>query len=111
MSLPSDELFVAEVLRALNDVGLEAIIVGSVAAALQGVPIVTLDLDLLVRDTPANREKIEELAKRLGAARPISIGPLTSALRIIGSSAPVDVMFDEISGSQSLRSRAQRIVV
>src|SRR5262249_55437095 len=53
-------------------------------------------------------------AERLGASRPTSVGPLTSALRIIGTSAPVDVMFDEIAGSlsfQALRSRSQRVPV
>jgi hypothetical protein len=45
---------------------------GSVAAVLQGAPVTTQDLDLLVRDTPTNRQKIEELGDRLGAS---AVGP------------------------------------
>jgi len=35
--------------------------VGSVAALLQGAPITTEDMDILVRDTPKNREKLHQL--------------------------------------------------
>ena len=59
MSASSDEAFVLKVLDALEQTRLEAIVVGSVAAVLQGSPVTTQDLDLLVRDTPTNRQKIE----------------------------------------------------
>ena len=41
--MSSDEAFVEEVLAALGDCGSEAIVVGSVAALLQGVPVATED--------------------------------------------------------------------
>lgn len=58
MSRPSDYRML---LRALSDEGVEFIIVGALAAVLQGAPIVTLDLDILRRRTPEN------LARLLGA--------------------------------------------
>jgi len=47
--MSSDEAFVLEVLAALRDSGVEAIVVGSVAALLQGAPLTTDDMDVLIR--------------------------------------------------------------
>jgi hypothetical protein len=108
VSASSDESFVLEVLAALEQIELEALVVGSVAAVLQGSPVTTQDLDLLVRDTPGNRRKIEELSQRLGA-RPREISALTNVLRIDAASAPVDLLFDRLPGElsfESLRSRS-----
>ena len=108
MSASSDESFVLEVLAALEQTKLEALVVGSVAAVLQGSPVTTQDLDLLVRDTPANRQKIEKLGQCLGA-RPREISSLTNVLRIDAASAPVDLLFDRLAGDlsfESLRSRS-----
>jgi hypothetical protein len=79
-----------------------------VAAVLQGSPVTTQDLDLLVRDTPANRRKIEKLGQCLGA-RPREVSALTHVLRIDAASAPVDLLFDRLPGNlsfESLRSRS-----
>jgi len=108
VSASSDESFVLEVLAALEQTKLEALVVGSVAAVLQGSPVTTQDLDLLVRDTPANRQKIEKLGQCLGA-RPREISSLTNVLRIDAASAPVDLLFDRLPGDlsfESLRSRS-----
>jgi predicted nucleotidyltransferase len=110
-SASSDEAFVVEVIAALEHAGLEAIIVGSVAAILQGAPVTTQDLDILVPDTVVNRKKITVLGKTLGA-RPRSLSALTSSLRIDAAGAAVDVLFDELSAGfsfQLLRSRSIRI--
>lgn len=106
-----DETFVAELARALRMVGLEAIVVGSGGAALLGVPILTQDLDILVRDTPRNRQKLEALCQALGASL-VEISPLTGSRRLVGLRVGVDVLFDEIAGGlrfESLRSRARTV--
>jgi hypothetical protein len=108
VSPSSDESFVLVVLAALEKTGLEALVVGSVAAVLQGSPVTTQDLDLLVRDTPANRRKIEKLGQCLGA-RPREVSSLTYVLRIDTAAAPVDLLFDRLPGNlsfESLRSRS-----
>src|SRR5262249_49596238 len=96
-SMSSDEAFVEEVLRSVRDCGIEAIVIGSVAALLQGAPITTEDMDILVRDTPRNREKLKRLEELLGR-RAVQISPLTRTLRIPTPRAHVDILFDEISG-------------
>jgi predicted nucleotidyltransferase len=106
--MSSDEAFVVAVLEALKNVGLEAIVVGNVAAILQGAPVTTQDIDLLVRDTIANRRKIAAFGRALGA-RPRRVSSLTESLRIDASAGTVDVIFDRIPGPlsfQALRSRA-----
>ena len=52
-----DEALLERVVAALKKVKLEAILVGNVAAVLQGVPVMTQDIDFFVRDTEVNRKK------------------------------------------------------
>jgi len=109
--MSSDEAFVLEVLAALRDSGVEAIVVGSVAALLQGAPLTTDDMDVLVRDTPANRKKLHDLEQRLGG-KAVTVSPLSSALRITTRQANLDILFDELPGGlgfQNLRARSARI--
>lgn len=109
--MSSDEVFVEEVLSALAECGLEAVVVGSVAALLQGAPITTEDMDILVRDTPRNREKLRSVEERLGH-RAVQLTPLSRTLRIPTPRAHVDVLFDELSGHlrfESLRARGLRV--
>jgi hypothetical protein len=109
-----DELFVVEILRALDAVHLEALIVGTTAAVLQGAPVMTQDVDLLIRDTPANRNKLSRLCDAIGSGRPVQISPLSATLRLPGLVTPVDVLFEEIAGGltfASLRSRSVRVSI
>jgi CheY-like chemotaxis protein len=111
MALSSEEAFLAVLWRALRDAGLEAILVGSGAAAVQGAPVTTQDYDLLMRDTELNRIKLAAVAKRIGAARPRKISALTSTLTLAGGDIPVDVLLDQMAGDltfQAVRSRAVR---
>lgn len=104
-----DELFLASVVRALAEAGLEAIIVGATAAVLQGAPTMTHDVDLLIRDTRKNRDKLRRFSERLGGSTPTAISDLSPTLRILGLPVSVDILFDELSGGlsfASLRSRA-----
>jgi hypothetical protein len=107
----SDEAFVVAVLAALKQVRLEAIVVGSVASILQGAPVTTQDIDLLVRDTPANRKKIDGLGSVLGA-RPRLITELSPVLRIDLAAATVDLLFDRLPGNLTFQAvRARSVLV
>ncbi len=44
--------------RVLREAGLEAIMIGNAAAALQGAPVTTVDVDFFFRRTPANLRKL-----------------------------------------------------
>ena len=59
--------FVEKVLEALTQAGVEFVVVGGVSAVLQGVPVVTQDLDLCYRRTPEN---VRRLASALGPFHP-----------------------------------------
>jgi hypothetical protein len=107
--LSSDEDFLATLWRALGEARLEAILVGSAGAAVQGAPVTTQDFDILIRDTPPNRTKLDDVASRIGAARPRKISPLAAVLTLVGAEIPVDVLFDEMVGGlkfEAVRSRA-----
>jgi hypothetical protein len=110
--LSSDEAFLAALWRALGEARLEAILVGSAGAAIQGAPVTTQDFDILIRDTPVNRTKLDDVASRIGAARPRKISPLASVETLVGAEIPVDVLYDELVGAlkfEAVRSRAVRI--
>jgi hypothetical protein len=72
-----------EVGRGLQDVGLEAVLIGNAAAALQGAPVTTVDFDFLFRKTPRNLRKLKAQAARLRAAilRPYS--PASDLYRVV----------------------------
>ncbi len=108
-----DESFLSELQRALDEARLEAVVVGATAAIAQGAPLMTQDIDILIRDTPRNRAKLKRVCERLGAAA-APISEFVSALRLSGAKVPVDVLFDRIPGGlrfESLRSRAVQIQV
>lgn len=106
--MSSDEAFVEEVLAALAECQLESIVVGNVAALLQGAPITTESMALLIRDTPRNRENVQRLEERLGH-QAVRLSQLSPMLRISTPRGHVDLLFDELSGGlrfESLRSRS-----
>ena len=108
-----DETFLAKLLRALADVRLEAIVVGTGAAAMQGVPIMTEDIDLLIRDTPRNRQKLTALCAATGGTL-VDVSPLADVKRLIGMEVTVDFIFDGLPGGltfESLRSRSVRVPI
>jgi hypothetical protein len=61
-------------LATLCDSGVEFIIVGGVAAVLQGVPITTTDLDIVHRRTPENVTRLLEVLLRLDATMRYDLG-------------------------------------
>lgn len=112
--MSSDEAFLRDVIAALDRVGLEALVVGSVAAVLNGAPVMTQDLDLLIRDTPKNREKVGKLAAVLQTAAPVEVSELSRSMTLLGGALPIDILFDSLPGGltfETLRSRSSRVQV
>jgi hypothetical protein len=111
--MSSDEQFLAALLDAAHAAGLEILIVGSTAAVLQGAPVMTQDVDILIRDTRANREKLERFAKALGA-RMMRPSDLSTAIKLVDIDIPVDVLFDRLPTGErfeALRSRSKAIAL
>ncbi len=109
--MSADFSYLLKVVRLLDEIGIEAIIVGNSASILNQVPVFTEDLDFFVRDTPLIRKRIREFADRLKAeSRPEPIGLLTDAVRVRSGDVPIDFLF-AIGGEpkfESVRSRAWR---
>ena len=107
-----EELIVLQVMRAVNQVCLDAVIIGNAAAALQGVPVTTQDIDLFIRDTPQNAEKIQQLVGALGsgvqASRPFE--PMSRMIRIEGLPVDIDLVF-ELSSHEKFESIRARSLV
>lgn len=85
---------------------------GSGGAAVQGAPVTTQDFDLLIRDSEGNRAKLEDVAARIGSARPRKISPLATALTLVGAEIPVDILLDQIAGGlrfEAVRARAVKV--
>lgn len=108
MPSSSDERFLAELATALRDTKIEAIVVGNMASILNGAPVLTQDVDLLVRDTPLNRKKLRRLAGMLGGIGPVPISEFTKSERIHGTRVPIDILFDRIAGRLSFASVRSR---
>lgn len=105
----------ARIAEALNEVQLEAILIGNGAAAIQGAPVTTVDLDFFYRETKRNSEKLEKFAQRLGATITRPFPQLSSMHRLILPGTPVYLDFITVMAGvnslPSLRSRASRVEI
>ena len=72
-----------EIGRRLHEVGLEAVLIGNAAAALQGAPVTTMDFDFLFRKTPRNMTKLKALAQRLRATILRPYYPASDLYRVV----------------------------
>jgi|ERR1017187_3150797 hypothetical protein len=103
----------ARVASLLEKHGLEAVLIGNAAAALQGAPVTTVDLDFFFRRTPGNLKKLKAVAWELGAVILKPYYPVSGLLRIARDSDGLQLDFmSEIDGVRSfegLRKRASRV--
>ena len=101
--------------RCLHDVGLEAVLIGNAAAALQGAPVTTIDFDFLFRRTPRNLAKLKKLATSLGATILRPYYPASDLFRIVrdddGLQLDFMVTIHGIRSYAGIRDRASLIDV
>lgn len=99
--------------RALHKARLEAIMVGNAAAALQGAPVTTLDVDFMFRKTPTNLRKLKIFADELGAQILKPFYPLSSLYRVVNDDTGMQVDFMSIlhgiKSFENLRSDAVEV--
>lgn len=96
--------------RLLAKYKLDAVLIGNAAAALQGAPVTTMDLDFAFRATPGNVRKLRRLAADMDASisQPFYPASMLFRLRHEGDDIQLDFM-PKISGIRSydgLRARA-----
>ncbi len=98
---------------ALEECGLEAILVGNAAAALQGAPVTTLDFDFMFRKSPTNLRKLKSLARRLSGTILTPYYPASSLYRLTLDESAVQLDFmpslHGVRSFEALRSRAVRV--
>jgi hypothetical protein len=105
----------AEIGRHLNEVKLEAVLIGNAAAALQGAPVTTVDFDFLFRETPRNLAKLKTLSHRLNATILRPYYPASDLYRVVRDDDGLQVDFmGTIHGVRSfagVRDRASVVPV
>src|SRR5580704_17312264 len=103
----------SRIAQVLRKYGLEAVLIGNAAAALQGAPVTTVDFDFFFRKTPANLKKLIRIAADLGAIALHPYYPAKGLIRLMRDDDGLQLDFmDVISGVRSfegLRRRAQKI--
>ena len=106
-----DQGFLAELLDALAEAGLQTIFIGNSAAVLHGVPVLTRDVDLMVRDHPKLEAKLKKFAENFDVTLTAPYEPTSRMIRCSGKPVQVDFVFSLSSGKtfESIRSRATRI--
>ena len=104
-----------EIARALRQQKLEVILIGNAAAALQGAPVTTLDVDFLFRRTALNLRKLKAAARSLRAVVFAPYYPVSGMFRLVRDDDALQVDFmTKIHGARSfnsIRSRASTVDV
>jgi hypothetical protein len=89
---------------------LDVVLIGNAAAALQGSPVTTMDLDFMFRKTPGNLRKLRRLADDLDAVVLHPYYPASELYRVIRERDGLQLDFmakiDGIRKYESLRARA-----
>jgi predicted nucleotidyltransferase len=92
---------------------LDAVLIGNAAAALQGSPVTTLDLDFLFRKTATNLRNLRGIADDLGATVLRPYYPASDFYRVARDADGLQLDFmariDGIRSFASLRSRAEPV--
>src|SRR5713101_2289158 len=97
--------FLARLAAMLEQHGLEAVLIGNAAAALQGAPVTTVDFDFMFRKTPANLRKLKALARALDAVILRPYYPASDLFRIVRDEDGLQLDFmTTVHGVRSLAS-------
>jgi hypothetical protein len=103
------------VVAALEEVRLEAILIGNAAAAIQGSPVTTVDFDFMFRATPANLAKLKKFAARMEAMILRPYYPVSALYRVTNDDRGLQADFmpsiHGVKSFNSLRSRAEKIAL
>jgi hypothetical protein len=103
----------ARIAELLNRHKLEAIMIGNAAAAIQGAPITTIDVDFLFRKTPSNIKKLKAISHDLKAVIMRPFYPVEDLFRISRDDDSLQIDFlTEVAGPGSFegwRKRATKV--
>jgi hypothetical protein len=103
----------ARIAEILNRHRLDVVMVGNAAAAIQGAPITTVDIDFLFRKTPVNVRKLKALTAELKGVMMRPYYPAVDMFRIMRDDDTLQIDFlTQVAGLRSfeaLRVRATRV--
>jgi hypothetical protein len=103
----------AKIAQALEKHGLQAVLIGNAAAALQGAPVTTVDFDFLFRKTPANLKKLKLIAADLEAVALRPYYPASGLIRLMRDDDGLQLDFmdviDGVPSFEGLRRRSLQI--
>lgn len=85
--------FLFQIAALLERHRLEAVLIGNAAAALQGAPVTTIDIDFLFRKTPVNLKKLKAMAKELDATLLRPYYPASGLFRIFRDADALQIDF------------------
>lgn len=101
------------VARILAQRRLDAVMIGNAAAAIQGSPVTTMDIDFMFRKTPTNLAKLKRVADDLGAVVLRPFYPASQLYRITRDRDGLQLDFmariDGVRSFESLRGRASLV--
>jgi len=107
------EPILAKIAKTFQDCRLDVILVGNAAAALQGAPVTTLDLDFMFRKTPLNLKKIKKVAETLAMSFSQPYYPASDLYRLVEKQTGLQLDFMSrlhgVKSFESLRSRATEV--
>ena len=102
--------FLSLVSRALDRQRLEVVVIGNAAAALQGSPVTTMDIDFMFRKTPTNLRKLKAVADELDAVVMRPYYPVSELFRVVRDRDGLQLDFmakvDGVRSFEALKSRA-----
>lgn len=105
--------YLYEIGAAFKRLELEAVMIGNGAAAIQGAPVTTVDLDFLFRATPRNIAKLKQFAKELQFVIYRPFYPSSKMFRLSRDLDRVQLDFcvkiGGVRSYESLRSKASTI--
>jgi len=103
----------ARIAELLDRHRLEAVLIGNAAAALQGAPLTTVDVDFLFRKTPTNIKKLKAIKEDLQAVMLRPCYPVSDLFRIMRDSDTLQIDFMAtvagIHSLEGLRKRASKV--
>ncbi len=106
-----DEETLASMLEAVAEAKLEVILIGNAAAIIHGAPVLTKDVDFMVREHPRLQAKLEKFAQTFGVVLTRPYEPTSKVIRTSGRSVTVDFVLALSSRKsfESVKSRATKI--
>src|SRR3989442_4784324 len=109
MSSDISEKTLVALAKALRAAKLDAIVIGNCASMLNGAPVTTQDIDLLIRDTRPNRRKLVPVADEIRRSVPMPVSGLSKVGWIEGRlAAPVEMHYGRSSGRLTFSFRHER---